>query len=209
MANVKIWHIFKNLPLIKRWNTSKVLIRSDPAANTNQFPKDFSIAHCSSICQVMFRERPTTDNGYWKALSLLPLSAAPWTILTADTDRAELVTASLQNVGLRPKRTRSRGTGEPGKPAREGLSARGSAGARCGNRNTLHLPGKRHRLGTRRFQRGKLIYGRNAHQSCYFLMGFGSLFLTPRFEMYPTVYSAEEFKHSDFLISRNHSSLRF
>lgn len=61
---MKIWHIFKNLPLIKRWNTSKVLVESDPAANTNQFPKDFSTAHCSSICQVMFREQPTTDNGY-------------------------------------------------------------------------------------------------------------------------------------------------
>lgn len=77
----------------------------------------------------------------------------------------------------------------------------------CGNCKTLHLPEKWHQLSTRRFQRGKLIYGRNAHKSCYFLMGFGSLFLTPCFEMYPTAYSINEFKHSDFLISRNHSSL--
>lgn len=79
----------------------------------------------------------------------------------------------------------------------------------CGNCRALHLPEKWHQLSTRRFQRGKLIYGRNAHKSCYFLMGFGSLFLTPCFEMYPTAYSINEFKHSDFLISRNHSSLRF
>lgn len=38
-------------------------------------------------------------------------------------------------------------------------------------------------------------------------MGFGSLFLTLYFEMYPTAYFINEFKHSDFLISRNHSSL--
>lgn len=79
----------------------------------------------------------------------------------------------------------------------------------CGNCRTLHLPEKWHQLSTRRFQRGKLIYGRNAHKSCYFLMGFGSLFLTPCFEMYPTAYSINEFKHSDFLVSRNHSSLGF
>lgn len=40
-------------------------------------------------------------------------------------------------------------------------------------------------------------------------MGFESLFLTLCFEMYPTAYSIKEFKHSDFLISRNHSSLGF
>lgn len=38
-------------------------------------------------------------------------------------------------------------------------------------------------------------------------MGFGSLFLSLCFEMYPTAYSINEFKHSDLLISRNHSSL--
>lgn len=134
----------------------------------------------------------------------------------------ELLTASLQNVWLSPATTPSHGVCQPNssfsRPLQNphswqrmgnGFQARQIIWWGCGNCKTLHLPEKWHRLSTRHFQRGKLIYGRNAHKSCYFLMGFGSLFLTPCFEMYPTAYSINEFKHSDFLISGNHSSLGF
>lgn len=135
-------------------------------------------------------------------------------------DRTKLLTASLQNVWLNPSRTWSYDIRQPNSSficASEnphswvrignGFQAGRLSGEVCGNCKTLHLPEKWHQLSTRRFQRGKLIYGRNAHKSCYFLMGFGSLFLTLYFEMYPTAYFINEFKHSDFLISRNHSSL--
>lgn len=68
---------------------------------------------------------------------------------------------------------------------------------------------KRHQLTTRCYHREKLIYGRNADKSYYFLMGFGSLLLTQCFEMYSTAYFINEIKHSDFFISRNHSLLFF
>lgn len=38
-----------------------VLTKTDPTDNTNQFPKDFSITNCTSVCQVMLRKWPTTD----------------------------------------------------------------------------------------------------------------------------------------------------
>lgn len=211
--------IFRKLTSLERQKKPvAVLTRTDTTDNKNQLPEDFSIISHN----VKFRNWCGAANNHWKTASLPSLLPGTWNVLTVKTDRTKLLRAALQNVWLKPCRSWNydicqpnpsfAGTSEnPHSWVRigNGFQAGRLSGGVCGNCRTLHLPEKWHQPSTRRFQRGKLIYGRNAHKSCYFLMGFGSLFLTLCFEMYPTAYSINEFKHSDFLISRNHSSLRF